>query len=1028
MCIGLVLLLVVPPRAEARPVMDWTVYQYKDGLAHNVVTSVVQARDGAMWFATRGGISRYDGQAWQTFSEENGLPGNNFSGLFEAENGTLWATGGFGFRGQPGNRIARLAGDRWEPVMLPANLEGVDVGPIVGVAGGGLCFATAGMGILHYAGDEWKTIDEEDGLASNDVRCLLRSKDGAVWAAYAGRGPGVPFSPRSRGRRGGGMSRFDPANNVWVEVAAPGELAGGAVTAMAQAVDGAVWLGTANRGVLRFDGSNWQGFAAGDGMPADRVLSVASAPDGSVWVGTVGGAARFTESEEASTAEGRWRVRQVFTEENGLPSNLVTSVCASNDGAVWLGTAWGVARYGTKSWEHHSRWPGAADRGGVALERTEDGRLWAATGERVYEYDGANWMEAYRIRASGRRRTGRIVALRKGRGGTLWAAVNRSLLRFDGVYWNEFALPLSGPGSRILSISPARAGGVWAGTGAGLFRFEGEEWTSHAAQDTRGVSAVHESDDGVLWYSANGGIVREKDGEREIFDTAAGLPGEPVIALREALGAVWAATRFAGMFRYDQGEWKPVPTGDQTVFGGAHRLFVDDDGILWLATLVIGAVHTDGVTWTRYTTRNGLPGARVWDVAQDRLGRFWFATDKGLGCYTPDRDAPETRLSMPSREVAPYQSVLFKFSGQDAWKQTPPQDLKYAWRVDGGDWSMFSSEDQALVGRMVPGPHTFEVRAMDRGFNIDATPARNTFVVLAPVWQRPWFVALSVFSIVAICVSSGYALHRHRRWREAQSRLIHELESELEQAHRMQMGLLPTVPIRDDSFEIAGVCAPANHVGGDYFNYFWLDEARRTLGFGAADVSGKAMEAAVRAMQLSGIFRYEFRGKRPLNEVATRLDEDLREQMDEASFVTCCLGTLDLETQRVQLVNAAHPFPYHYCARARELREIQLPSIPLGMVLPPGSPGGRAETTIQVAPDDLLVFYSDGVTDMRNVAGEFYETDRLEQTVTAHIRASASDLVSVILEDVYRFKGNASQADDITLLVIRMLGQGRTGA
>ena len=237
------------------------------------------------------------------------------------------------------------------------------------------------------------------------------------------------------------------------------------------------------------------------------------------------------------------------------------------------------------------------------------------------------------------------------------------------------------------------------------------------------------------------------------------------------------------------------------------------------------------------------------------------------------------------------------------------------------------------------------------------------------------------------------------------------------------MGLLPTGPIRDESFEIAGVCAPANHVGGDYFNYFWLDE--RTLGFGAADVSGKAMEAAVRAMQLSGIFRYEFRGRRPLNEVAVRLDEDLREQMDEASFVTCCLGTLDLDTRCVQLINAAHPFPYHYSASAQELREICLPSIPLGIVLPPGSPGGHAEAAIRVAPDDLLVFYSDGVTDMRNAAGEFYETDRLEQTIKAHVQAGAADLVSVILEDVYRFKAEASQPDDITLLVIRMLKAGR---
>ena len=1020
---GLTLLFLASPAVASRAMTDWAVYQQDDGLAHNVVTAVVQAKDGAMWFATRGGISRYDGTTWRTFTEKQGLPANGFSGLYEAEDGTLWATGGLGFRGQIENHIARLAGDRWEPVMLPGNLVDVNVGPVIGVGEGDLCFATGGMGILHFTGDEWKTIDEVDGLASNYVQCLLRSKDGAVWAAHTGRRPGVPSPPRSMRGRGGGMSRFDPETNEWVKVATPRALAGSAVTAMAQAADGAVWMGTLNRGVMRYDGIHWQGFSVADGLPADRVLSVAAAPDGSVWLGTVGGVVRFPAFGSESQAGDRGRVLQVFTEENGLPSNLVTSVCTSTDGSVWVGTAWGVARYGATGWDHHTRWAGASDRGGVALERTADGRLWAATGERVYEYDGANWNESYRIRRNGRRRPGRIVALEEGLGGTLWAAVGRRVLRFDGVHWKEFGLPMSGPGSRILSISPARSGGTWAGTRAGLFRFDGEEWSAHTTGISGGVNAVYESGDGALWLGAAAGVVLEKDGERRTFTAAHGLPDEPVIALAESQGAVWAATRFKGMFRYHQGAWEAVPRGDQTVFGGAHRLFVDDDGILWLASLAIGAVHTDGETWTRYTTRSGLPGASVWDIAQDRHGRFWFATDKGLGCYTRDAIAPETSLSMPSNEVAPYQSVLFKFSGQDAWKDTPTRDLKYAWRVDGGDWSVFSGEDQALMGRVDPGPHTFEVRAMDRGFNVDPTPARRTFVVLAPVWQRPWFVALSVFSFVALCVSSGYALHRHRRWQEEQARQIQELESELQQAHRMQMGLLPTGPIRDESFEIAGVCAPANHVGGDYFNYFWLDE--RTLGFGAADVSGKAMEAAVRAMQLSGIFRYEFRGRRPLNEVAMRLDEDLREQMDEASFVTCCLGTLNLETRCVQLINAAHPFPYHYSASARELREIHLPSIPLGIVLPPGSAGGHAEAAIRVAPDDLLVFYSDGVTDMRNAAGEFYETDRLEQTIKAHIHAGAADLVSVILEDVYRFKGEASQADDITLLVIRMLNADR---
>lgn len=1038
-CIGLVLLLVVPLRATARPMMDWTVFRHEDGLAHNVVTSVVGTRDGALWFATRGGISRYDGRAWRTYGESDGLPGSGFSGLFEAENGALWATGGgVGFRRQAEYHVARLVGDRWEPVILPGNLAGVGVGSIVAVAGGGLCFATAGMGILHYDGDAWKTIEEDDGLASNHVQCLLRSKDGAVWAAYAGRRV-ASFSRRPRRGPGGGVGRFDPAKNEWVPVAIPVEPPGGAVTSMAQAADGAIWMGTENSGILRYDGVNWQAFTTADGLPANRVLSIATAPDGSVWAGTVGGAARF-RSSTGESSDGAVRPDiQVFTEENGLPNNLVRSIWVDGHGVVWVGTAWGVGRYGATGWVYQERWAGAADRGGVALERSGDGRLWSATGEWVYAYDRGHWVQAYRLKSDIRRRPQRIVDLKTGKDGMLWVATDRRLVRFDGENWKELTLPVFRRGSRILSIFPARTGGVWAGTRSGLYRFDGAGRLGDPSIVARGVHAIYEAADGALWLGANGVVILKTDNEDRVFTSDDGLPSEPVVALAEAYGSMWAATRFRGIFRYNQKTWEAVPKGNPTIFAGAHRFFVDEDGALWLASLGAGAVHTNGDTWTRYTVRTGLPGGRIWDITQDNAARVWFATEKGLGVYSRDKDAPETTLSMPPGEVAPHQSVLFKFSGQDAWKQTPTHELKYAWRVNEevsapfvhvmtpGIWTPFSGEDQALLSRLDPGRHTFEVRAMDEGFNVDPTPARHQFVVLAPVWRRPWFVALSVFSVVAICVSSGYALHRHRRWRESQALQILELESELQKAHRMQMGLLPATPIRGDSFEIAGVCAPANHVGGDYFNYFWLDDARRTLGFGAADVSGKAMEAAVHAMQLSGIFRYEFRGGRPLNEVAMRLDEDLREQMDEASFVTCCLGTLDLETRHVHLINAAHPFPYHFSASADELRAIHLPSIPLGMVLPPGSPVGHAKAVIQVAPQDLLVFYSDGVTDMRNEYGEFYETDRLEQKIKAHIRASAEDLVSLILEDVYLFKGDASQPDDMTLLVIRMLEQGSPG-
>lgn len=253
----------------------------------------------------------------------------------------------------------------------------------------------------------------------------------------------------------------------------------------------------------------------------------------------------------------------------------------------------------------------------------------------------------------------------------------------------------------------------------------------------------------------------------------------------------------------------------------------------------------------------------------------------------------------------------------------------------------------------------------------------------------------------------------------AQQQVIEEMEKELQTAHDMQMSLLPERPIQEAGVEIAGRCVPANQVGGDYFNYFWLGEGKRFLGLGAADVSGKAMEAAVLAMHLSGIFRLEFREDRPPLEVLQVLEEVLQEQLDPASFVTCCLGILDVQKGQIRLANAAHPFPYHYSAATGKLEALQMPSLPLGILLPPGSPGGYAQSEVEMGPGDLLVLYSDGVTDMQNGEGDFYEEGRLEALIRRHADAGAETLVEAVLDDLKRFKGRAPQQDDVTLLVLR---------
>ena len=500
----------------AKPVETWTAFLTEDGLAHDLVSSVIQTADGSFWFGTLGGgISKYDGRSWRTYTVEEGLPGNAIGDLFEAEDGSLWAALGGPASGGSEHRLAKLVGDRWEAVDLPKTLANANVGHIIGVGGGGICFATRREGILHYDGSDWNTITSKDGLASNNVRCMLRAKDGSVWAAYGlSRGLGFGFS-RGRATLGfgatsppdrfdpalgrwtrsqqGGISRLDPKTGLWTADPALGQLREKSVVAMTQARDGSIWFGTLNSGALRYDGESWKTFTEADGLPSNRINDVVSASDGSVWFGTPAGAARYSPGN-GQQGDAAWTV---FVEEGGLPHNHVTSLFASLDGSVWAGTWGGAARFGTSGLVVHDNVETHGGDGRFVLTLDVEGDLWTAGGSSIYRFEGTAWEESLRL---SERNRGRIVDLRLSPDGALWAATSRALLVHRNGEWRVPPKWYEMPRGPILSICPTKDGGLWMGTRSGAYKFDGETWSRLRLKVASPVFAIEEADDGSVWF------------------------------------------------------------------------------------------------------------------------------------------------------------------------------------------------------------------------------------------------------------------------------------------------------------------------------------------------------------------------------------------------------------------------------------------------------------------------------------------------------------------------------------------------
>ncbi len=255
-----------------------------------------------------------------------------------------------------------------------------------------------------------------------------------------------------------------------------------------------------------------------------------------------------------------------------------------------------------------------------------------------------------------------------------------------------------------------------------------------------------------------------------------------------------------------------------------------------------------------------------------------------------------------------------------------------------------------------------------------------------------------------------------RQW-ESYKQQFSEMRDELQTAHDMQMGLLPQSSPDLPGFALDGTCIPANSVGGDYYAYRWLDEDKTKLGIVVADVSGKAMEAAVTAVRFNEMLRYECQNRLAPADILDGLNDSLEGQIDQATFITCCIAVLDVPTGEVTLASAGHCPPIHLSNRSQF---IDLVGYPLGIpaLVRPQTPYRVEHLTL--APGDRLVLYSDGVVEAQNARRNFFDDDRFIRCLErASIDRTPTDLIADLVADVKSFIGNARRTDDITLVILQ---------
>ncbi len=239
------------------------------------------------------------------------------------------------------------------------------------------------------------------------------------------------------------------------------------------------------------------------------------------------------------------------------------------------------------------------------------------------------------------------------------------------------------------------------------------------------------------------------------------------------------------------------------------------------------------------------------------------------------------------------------------------------------------------------------------------------------------------------------------------------IDAELRTAREIQRSALPSVFPEREEFDLYALMNPAKEVGGDFYDFYFLD--RNRLMFLVADVSGKGIPASLFMMRAKTLLKTFAENQMKVNDNFTNANQQLCEGNDAGMFVTAWMGNLNLETGVLRYVNAGHNRPLI----RRKDGQFEFLKGKVGFVLAGLEGMQYKEQEITLQPGDEIFLYTDGVVEATNAEEQLYGDERLLKCINEHIGEDAETLCTSIRKDVREFYSGAPQYDDITELSVQ---------
>ena len=241
------------------------------------------------------------------------------------------------------------------------------------------------------------------------------------------------------------------------------------------------------------------------------------------------------------------------------------------------------------------------------------------------------------------------------------------------------------------------------------------------------------------------------------------------------------------------------------------------------------------------------------------------------------------------------------------------------------------------------------------------------------------------------------------------------VEKEIHIAASIQQKLIPKELPRIPQYELDGIALPSKTVGGDFYDVIPVKDGRFVIV--VADVSGKGIPASLLVSTLHASLHAYIQMELSLSELVRKLNETVHRNTTPDRFITLFIGVLDPQDHTFSYVNAGHNFPLLIGKEREKMQMLESGGMPLGMF-------GAVEyqtKSVELQDNDVLVLYTDGVTEAMNKSLIEYGDERFQECLRKHILLSAPELKAKVVTDVQRFTSGEPQSDDLTLMVVKRL-------